>query len=261
MGTGANLVLYNASHHANEWITTLVLLRFLETLCAAAARDGTVDGKPARPLLETATLVLVPLVNPDGADLVTGALDAAQTAAAEKLAAFYPAIPFPDGWKANIRGTDLNLQYPAGWETAREIKAAEGWTRPGPRDYVGTAPLSAPESRAMARLTEALAPRLTLSYHTQGRVIYWKYGSREPAGSRAIAEQFAAESGYTAELTPYASGHAGYKDWFIQDFDRPGYTIEAGLGENPLPLSQLPVIERSNLGILTHGMTATAASV
>ena len=60
------------------------------------------------------------------------------------------------------------------------------------------------------------------------------------------------------EETPYASGHAGYKDWFIQDFNRPGYTIEAGLGENPLPLSQFDTIYRENLGILTLGMTATS---
>lgn len=31
---------------------------------------------------------------------------------------------------------------------------------------------------------------------------------------------------------------AGYKDWFIQQFRRPGFTVEAGYGENPLPMSQ-----------------------
>ena len=32
-------------------------------------------------------------------------------------------------------------------------------------------------------------------------------------------------------------GFAGYKDWFIQYYDRPGYTIEVGLGQSPLPLT------------------------
>ena len=50
-------------------------------------------------------------------------------------------------------------------------------------------------------------------------------------GSAAIARQFAAVSGYAVADTPYASGHAGYKDWFIQDYRRPGFTIEAGSGE------------------------------
>lgn len=257
-GTGKNVIFYNASHHANEWITTPVLLKFLEELAAAYAFGGSIGGKSAAELLSIATLYIAPAVNPDGIDLVTGALDSATVARAQRLAENYPSIPFPDGWKANIRGIDLNLQYPAGWSLAKEIKFEQGYTQPGPRDYVGSAPLVAPESRAMYDYTLELSPRLTLSYHTQGRVIYWKYANYEPEGSRAIAQQFAAVSGYAVEETPYASGHAGYKDWFIQDFNRPGFTIEVGLGENPLPLSQFDTIYRENLGILTLGMTVTS---
>ena len=134
---------------------------------------------------------------------------------------------------------------------AKAIKFAQGVTSPAPADYVGSAPLTAPESRAMYDYTLALDPSLTLSYHSQGRVIYWRFLDYEPANSRAIAELFASVSGYAVEETPYASGFAGYKDWFIQNFDRPGYTIECGLGENPLPLSQFESIWNANLGILT----------
>ena len=148
------------------------------------------------------------------------------------------------------------ISYTAGWSTAREIKFAAGYTRPGPRDYVGPAPLTAPESLAMYGFTRALDPQLTLSYHTQGRVIYWQYDGYDVPGSKAIAERFAAASGYDVAATPYAAGHAGYKDWFIQDFRRPGFTIEAGSGENPLPLSQFPDIWSDNLGILLGGMAA-----
>ena len=148
------------------------------------------------------------------------------------------------------------ISYTAGWSTAREIKFAAGYTRPGPRDYVGPAPLTAPESLAMYGFTRALDPQLTLSYHTQGRVIYWQYDGYDVPGSKAIAERFAAASGYAVAETPYAAGHAGYKDWFLQDFRRPGFTIEAGSGENPLPLSQFPDIWSDNLGILLGGMAA-----
>ncbi len=255
VGTGGNVVYYNASHHANEWITTLLLLRFLEALCAAAAREGGIGGRSAAELLRTATLYVAPAVNPDGIDLVTGALS--QDFGTRRLAEDYPDIPYPAGWKANIRGVDLNLQYPAGWAQAREIKFAQGYTTPGPRDFVGEGPLTAPESLALYRDTLSLDPRLILAYHTQGRVIYWNYNNLAPEESLPIARQFAAVSGYTPELTPNESGHAGYKDWFIQDFRRPGFTIEAGEGENPLPLSQLEPIWRDNLGILVLGMVVT----
>ncbi len=125
---------------------------------------------------------------------------------------------------------------------------------PAPRDYVGSAPLSAPESRAVFDFTKAHTFSLILAYHTQGEVIYWKYKDRQPAYSAQIAEYFAKASGYALEETPYESANAGYKDWFILEYDRPGYTIEAGLGENPLPIRELPRIYEKNIGILTGGM-------
>ena len=97
--------------------------------------------------------------------------------------------------------------------------------------------------------------RLILAYHTQGEVIYWKYLDYEPAHSYEIAQYFGRVSGYTVEETPTQSGYAGYKDWFIQEYDRPGYTIEAGMGENPLPMSDFAGIYRDNAGILLGGMT------
>lgn len=258
LGAGENRVLYNAAHHANEWITVPLLLRFAEELSEAFANGGTIFGRSAAELLDYAQLTLVPLVNPDGVDLVTGELQSGEAfASARAIAARFPAIPFPSGWKANIRGTDLNLQYPAGWETAREIKAAAGVSAPAPADYVGPSPLSAPESRAMAALTRRLDPALTLSFHTQGEVIYWLFSDFVVPGAEDIVSTFAAVSGYSPEETPYASGFAGYKDWFIQEYLRPGFTIEAGRGVNPLPLEDFPEIYRRCLGILTLGALVT----
>lgn len=256
LGQGSRRVLYNASHHANEWITTPVLLKFVEELSSAAAFGGEIFGRDAAALLREAELFCVPMVNPDGVDLVTGALarDSAQYDRARQIAAYFPNIPFPDGWKANLEGVDLNLNYPTGWEQARQIKYAQGFTRPAPRDFVGVSPLDQPETAAIARLTREIRPDLTLSYHTQGQVIYWKYLDLEPTGARRLGERFAALSGYALEDTPYASGFAGYKDWFLLTFDRPGYTIEVGLGQNPLPLSQFDEIYRQNLGILTTAL-------
>lgn len=82
-------------------------------------------------------------------------------------------------------------------------------------------------------------------------MIYWKYDDIQVPGAQALGEEFARLSGYALEDTPYASGFAGYKDWFIKTWRRPGFTIEAGKGENPLPLSQFESIYNACLGILT----------
>ena len=253
MGQGDRQVLFTAAHHANEWITALVLLKFAEDLAQAAAAGERIYGIEARNILKAATIHIVPLVDPDGVDLVVGAIQpgSLQYETARALSDNYPSIPFPEGWKANLLGVDLNLQYPALWLRAREIKFSQGYTRPGPRDYVGRAPLNQLESRALAELTEQLDPSLVLAYHTQGKEIYWQFQDIEVPGAQALAEEFARLSGYALEEVPEESSYAGYKDWFIQRFRRPGFTIEAGQGQNPLPLSQFNEIYRDNLGILT----------
>ena len=252
IGDGPRKVIYTAAHHANEWITTPVLLKFVEDFAEAIRTGGRIYDVDAGQLAQQVTIYTVPMVDPDGVDLVTGVIQPGQVQyeMAARLSENYPTIPFPDGWKANLLGVDLNLQYPAGWPQAREIKFSQGFTRPGPRDYVGRAPLNQLESRALAGFTEFVDPELVLAYHSQGRVIYWQFEDVEVPGARELGERFSQVSGYALEDTPEESAYAGYKDWFIKIFRRPGYTIEVGTGTNPLPLSQFDEIYRDNLGIL-----------
>ena len=243
-GDGPRKILLSASHHANEWITTLVLLKYAEEFCTQAAGDPS--------LLEQVTVCMVPMVNPDGVDLVTGAIvpGSIPYEAALRLSESYPAIPFPDGWKADLLGVDLNLQYPAGWLQAREIKFSQGFTRPGPRDYVGRAPLTQVEARAMETLTEDLEPDVVVAFHSQGELIFWQFQDIQVSGARELGEAMAQASGYALSETPYNSSFAGYKDWFIQEFRRPGYTVEVGRGMNPLPIEQFDEIYRACKALL-----------
>ncbi len=252
LGTGSRQVIYSAAHHGNEWITALVLLRFAEEFAQAIAAGGEIFGRDAKALARETTVHLIPMIDPDGVDLVVGAIapGSSQYAAAREIASLFPQIPFPEGWKANLLGVDLNLNYPAGWLQAREIKFSQGYTRPAPRDYVGLAPLDQRESKALADYTRQVRPALVLAYHSQGKEIYWQFRDYFVPGAEVLGMEFARVSGYTLAETPYNSSFAGYKDWFIQEFRRPGYTVEVGQGQNPLPLSQFPEIYRNNLGIL-----------
>lgn len=257
IGNGDREVFYNAVHHANENITGTLLCSFIERYAAAYTVGGEVSGVSSREMYNTAVLYAVPLVNPDGADLVTGSLRRGNYyTAAKAISNAYPTIPFPAGWKANISGTDLNLQYPAGWENAREIKFAQGFTSPAPLDYVGAAPLSAPESRAVYNFTRTHNFAVTVSYHTQGEVIYWKYLDYTPPCAEETGLALSSLTGYSLENTPYASGYAGYKDWFIYEYYRPGYTIEVGRGTAPLPLGQITEIKRDNFPAMAYLLSA-----
>lgn len=149
---------------------------------------------------------------------------------------------------------DLNLQFPAGWKQAKKIKFSQGYTTPAPKNYVGTAPISEPESRAIYDFTLKNNFKLVIAYHTQGKEIYWNFQNLALESARIIGEKFAKVSRYLLTEVPYNSSFAGYKDWFIQEHIKPGYTVEAGLGENPLPISQFNEIYNDNIGILVLGL-------
>lgn len=252
IGNGPRKVIFSASHHANEWITTPILLKFAEDFAEAIRLGGRIYGQDAKALAEAVTIYMVPMADPDGVDLVVGAIpqDSIQYDLARRLAQNYPDIPFPDGWKANLLGVDLNLQYPAGWLQAREIKFSQGFVNPGPRDYVGRAPLNQIESQALAEYTRYIDPSLVLALHSQGKEIYWQFMDIFVPEARELGQKMADASGYALADTPYNSSFAGYKDWFIKEFRRPGYTIEVGEGVNPLPISQFDEIYRDTLPIL-----------
>ena len=256
IGTGDKKVFFNGSHHANEWITTPVLFKFAEDYLKAVSGGSQISGRDAKTLYDSTTLFVMPLVNPDGVDLLNDAIPKTSQyyINARNIALSYPNIPFPDGWKANILGTDLNLNYPASWETAKRIKAELGFVSPAPRDYVGSAPLSALESRIVYNFTLANDFVLTVSMHTQGDVIYWKYLDFMPPRAQEIGKALSDASGYPLADTPYASSFAGYKDWYISYYNRPGYTVEIGRGTNPLPISDFNSVYPANLALLTEAL-------
>jgi len=231
-------------------------MKFIENFSRAYLTDSTIYGYDAKKLCKQVTLYIIPMMNPDGIDLVTGNVDRNSNIYKNyvSIARNFPQIQFSTGWKANFNGVDLNLQFPAGWNEARRIKFQQGYNRPAPRDFVGEGPLTEPESLALYNFTIMHKFELTISYHTQGKEIYWNFQNINPPKGYEIGQRFAEVSGYTLEIVPYNSSFAGYKDWFIQDFNKPSYTVEAGFGENPLPITQFEQIYLDNEGILVLGM-------
>lgn len=234
MGSGANQVHFNGSFHANEWITSLLLMKFIEEYAEAYMNAERLYGSDVCERFVHTTLWIVPMVNPDGVELVHGRISSEDPRYAQALKWNNGLIDF-SGWKANIRGIDLNDQFPAGWDREKERRELFG---PGPRDYGGEEPLCEPEACAMAEFTRNHFFRMVLAIHTQGEEIYWNYRDMEPPESEDIVNRLAQASTYAP--VKLDDSDAGYKDWFIQEFRRPGFTVEAGLGVNPLPLEQFP---------------------
>ena len=80
IGNGPRKVIYSAAWHANEWITTPLLLKFVEEFAEALMTGGKIGGINAGDLAAKVTVYTVPMGNPDGVDLVTGAIKPGQEA-------------------------------------------------------------------------------------------------------------------------------------------------------------------------------------
>lgn len=231
IGNGSRHLHVNAALHANEWLTSPCLMAFIEEYAEAYSKGLQWNGHLPEKWFNNWTLWAVPMANPDGVELV-------QEGVLPDHPNYTNLMTWNGGrssfrhWKANIRGVDLGDQFPAHWEEERERRKV---MQPAPRDYSGPEALSEPEAAALVMLAEEAPGEAAVSLHSQGGEIYWNYRGYEPSECRELAERLAAASGYRAvELT---GSDAGYKDWFIQRFRKPGFTVELGVGKNPLPLA------------------------
>lgn len=245
LGCGPRKIHINASHHGNEWITTFILMRCIEILCSALKNGESLYGMEVKTLLQRVTYDFVPMVNPDGVML---ALEGKKSQYfTEAHLKWNEGNPDFTRWKANARGVDLNRNYDAGFLAYQHITKVH---TPYFAYYQGPFPESEPESKALADLTRRQQYDLVLAYHTQGEVIYWTYDNEYVATAKEYAKMFEEVSGYILEEPDPLAASGGYKDWFIKTFKKPGFTIECGLGENPISISQSDEIIERTLPIL-----------
>lgn len=247
--TAPKKVHMNASFHANEWITTSVALRWFKEYCAALCENKTVFGYSALDIFSRTSISLVPMVNPDGVDLVLYGCEALSEKS-ECLSALNEHRPDFREWKANINGVDLNKHFPAHWDIERQRKPKA----PSYRDFPGTAPLTEPEAQAMHRLITEQPPDRLIALHTQGEEIYWGYMGVEPEGSYQVVREFEAISENRYQGIRDIDSHAGFRDWFIQRYGKEGYTVELGKGKNPLPFHIFADIYKATEGILWRSL-------
>ncbi len=213
--------------HGSEYITTLLLMRYTLRLCSRIKRGA---AKPPN-------LAVILCLNPDGAAI---SREGAQSAM--YLADYVAHLSAGDTahWQANALGVDINHNFNADWQNVKRRELAAGITRPCPTKYGGDCPESEPETcAAVSFCREHKELMYAAAFHSQGEEIYYDFGEHTPASSYVIAKKLSELSGYTLAHPQGTAVGGGFKDWFIEELQKPACTVEVGRGENPLPDSDL----------------------
>ncbi len=242
-GTGEEKIIITAAHHGCEWITSMLVCKLISYLS-----EGYLLGDDS--FWQSKSFYFVPMVNPDGVNLsVNGITDDLPKFIKNRLQKITD--NFINNWQANIRGIDLNHNYDASFSKGKEIQIKEGIIAPSPTKYSGEYPESEPETKAIVSFTRKISPHCVIAYHSQGEEIFYKYQGKCAKNAEEIAQRLAKASGYKLILAEGLTDCTGYKDWVIEEFGIPAFTIEVGKGKNPLPLSQFDKILEDNIRLIS----------
>ncbi|MHC0037749.1 M14 family zinc carboxypeptidase [Pseudoneobacillus sp. C159] len=242
VGKGEETVFINGSHHAREWLTTILIMEMIEHYSKSYYANALVGNFYAKDMLDEISLVFVPMVNPDGVTLQQRGLKAFPKSHHPKLLAMNDGKSDFTRWKANAMGIDLNRQYPANWNSPSTP------SKPYYMGYKGSRPFQAKEVIALRDFTYKMKPKISVAYHTSGRILYWHFHNKNVDRDYRLAKMFSNTTGYRL-VAPVANPTGkGYTDWFIQEFGLPAFTPELSysVGERHVPVLVFPEEWRRN---------------
>lgn len=244
-------ILITGGIHAREYITCQLVMKQTISFLEHLSNGDSYGDISYEDLLRDTAIHVICMVNPDGISISQLGLDGVQTdAVRENLSqiaqldgASLADSTYLKRWKANANGVDLNRNFDALWDSY-----ADPAGHPSSDHYKGTAPGCEIESAALIQLTLQQQFTRTISYHTQGDVIYWYFGQEGDLYDQTLsfANTIAATTGYPLDADYQSLDPAGYKDWAIQNQGIPSLTIEVGLQDSPVPAEQFATIWAEN---------------
>ena len=234
LGTGNKKIFYSASFHANEWITSVLLMKFIEDYCNAYVSNSKIYNYSVQDLFNSCSIYIMPMVNPDGVTISQYGPKKIRNATLRKnLYKIANGFSFKE-WKANARGVDINRNYAEGFNR-------EGAKAPAHKNYPGKTPVSEPETKAQISVVEKVKPNVVICYHQAGKVMYHLNHTK-------LSNMLYSMTHYTHVL----SGQVQYGTFsdYLDDRNILNCTLETGLVPAPVKNRQYKKIYKTNKNVL-----------
>jgi predicted deacylase len=208
-GNGPALLLFVGGIHGGyEWNSVLLAYEIMQYL-----------QKNPSVIPNSVSVAIIPSINPDGIFSVTKkegsftSTDVSPDTKTKELARF------------NARGVDLNRNFDCKW------KPKSTWR--GTPVSAGTAPFSEPETEALREYIKKHEPATVVFWHSQANAVY---ASECENGilpqTRAVMNEYAGASGYTAVDTFDAYEISGDAEGWLSSIGIPAITVELSSHES-----------------------------
>lgn len=242
IGNKNKKVLFCGAFHGMEWITSLVLYKFIINICDSIINHKTIQNEKLWGYFKHSSLAIIPCVNPDGVEIC---INGSKSSRNFESYIDYISNGNTANWQANVMGVDINHNFNADWHNLKNKEIAMGITTPRASRYGGNYPESEPETIALTTFCRENDILSATAFHTQGEEIYWNFGNNTPTASKAIAEKMAELSTYIVSEPENIATGGGFKDWVIDELHIPAFTVELGKGKNPLSIAELvPIYDK-----------------
>ncbi len=228
-GKGPTKIFVCGTHHAREYIATTYLMYAIDRY-AFAYRHGNMWGKyDPRTILDSVTFCIVPMVNPDGVNLVQNGIYSTTNSAELSQMKIYDSPKYGyRAWKANVRGVDVNWNYDKDWSYDKN-KNPRGST-----GFNGDCPNTEPETIAVSQYVDSNVFDGFFSFHTQGQIFYWADNEQKPSN---IQNALRLETGFIGYKESCTGVGGSFFDYVFRKYQKPTVTVELCpyVGNYPYP--------------------------
>lgn len=243
-GRGANKIFVCGTHHAREYIATTYLMYAIDRYAYAYRTNSMWGQYSPREILDNVTFCIVPMVNPDGVNLVQNGIYATDHASELANMGIYEGSKYGySAWKANVHGVDVNWNYNKDWSINRNKNQR------GSIGFNGDYPNSEPETVAVSNYVDNNLFDAFLSFHTQGQIFYWADNTETPS---YIHQAIQKDTGFVGYIDSGTGVGGSFFDYVYRNFKKPTITVELCpyVGNFPYPNDDFDAVWKPAKNIL-----------
>ncbi len=243
-GKGSKKIFVCATHHAREYISTTYVMYAIDRYAAMYRTGENTTEYNIRDILDNVTFCIVPMVNPDGVNLVQNGVSAVKNPQYVSSMAISEGAKYGySAWKANVNGVDVNWNYNRDWSLSKNRYPR------GSIGFNGTQPETEPETCAVTNYVNSMPFEAFVSMHTQGKMLYWADDVTNPT---YIGETVNAKNGFTLKYEKATGVGGSFFDYVYRNYGKATLTVELCnyIGPRPYPDADFDSVWKSAKDVL-----------